>query len=122
MAIRSFVLAAAAALGLAAAAPAAEARGSVTVTIGPSWGYGYGYGHGHPGFGYGQPSWGYGHRGRGWGHRKHHQRRVEACHAVTYRDYVQGRPALIGATQCYDGYGRAYIVRGSGRVIQWYAW
>ena len=50
---------------------------------------------------------------------KHYGHKV-ACHRVSRHGYWGGRPAKIGGLKCFDRYGRAYIKRGSHRVIQYY--
>jgi hypothetical protein len=39
------------------------------------------------------------------------------CRPTTGTGYLNGRPARFGGTMCYDGYGNAYVIRGSEHFI-----
>ena len=63
---------------------------------------------------------GYKFRYRGGYGRRGHGGYSRSCHKVSKHGYYHGRKARIGGTMCYGRHGKAYIVRGSRYVIDYY--
>lgn len=43
-----------------------------------------------------------------------------SCHTVYKTEYVDGRRAKIGGTQCYDAFGGTFVVPNSRYVVHYY--
>ncbi len=64
------------------------------------------------------------HPGPRWSGRHHpgHWRgapRHRACHPVQLFGYHHGQRALLGGILCYDRHGRAFVLRGTRRVLRY---
>jgi hypothetical protein len=105
-----------AAAGLALALMAPAAASADYLNFGSWSGYGHSNNNHHNrGWNnwYGNNSW----RSFGSGYNSYGRH----CHTVQERTRDQhGQKAIIESLQCYDRYGRAYIVPGSSHILRWH--